>query len=241
LIHAQLSVPDIKRRAEATFLVMKKSVYFGLSLALAVMSCSPPGGKLGEDLGITYLPLRDGQKYTYSRQYGDESEQFSVELKFVEGDLASPEFRVINRDGRDTFLRRQRDAVVCLTDAPLGRLQELPAGQLYLSTWLLDGATAGVFWEDDETGLRSAVAGFESVTTPAGTFDDCIKITVEPTDILLEVMRLRAEQQGRSPHEIAAELHAAAEVRVRWFARGAGLVKETHGNCLLELVSYNRR
>lgn len=227
---------------------MRKSVYcsvmrvgLGLGLALAVMSCSAPSRKLGEDLGIAYLPLRDGQKYTYSRQCGDESEQFSVELKFVEGDLATPEFRVINRDGSDIFLRRQRDAVVCLTDAPLGRLKELAAGQLYLSTWLLDGTTTGTYWEDEETGLRSAVAGFESVTTPAGAFDDCIKITIEPTDILLEVMRLRAEQQGRSAHEIAAELNAAAEVRVRWFAQGVGLVKETHGNCLLELVSYNRR
>lgn len=213
----------------------------GLLLSLVIVSCSTSSRKLGEDLGITYLPLRDGQKYTYHRQRGDRSEQLTCRLQFVEGDRTTPEFRAIGQDTREIFLRRQKDAIVCLTEDPPARLKQLPAGQLYLSTWLLDGATRGVFWEDEETGLRSVVAAFEAVTTPAGTFDDCIKIVIEPMDILLEVMEVRGERQGRSSEEIAAELRAVSEVRVRWFARGVGLVKEEKGDCRLELISYNRR
>ncbi|MBU1707197.1 hypothetical protein KKB28_04705 [bacterium] len=228
---------------------MKNFVYYrpvrlGIVLLtlFLVISCNKSKEPLGEDYGIAYLPLRDNQTFTYQRQCGDNTEQVTRELRLVKGDLETPEFRIIEKDGEsfDQFLRHQGNAVVYLTEKPLARLEDFAEGQLYLSTWLLDGATNGDYWEDEETGLRTAVAGFESVTVPAGTFEDCIKTVVESTDLLLEVIEKRGEQSGLSEEMLAVELEDAKELCIRWFAWGVGLVKEEKGDCRLELVSYIR-
>ena len=230
---------------------MKNFVYYrpvGLSIIISIylltlVSCTKRTVELGEDYGITYLPLRDGQTYTYQRQCGEETKQLTRRLRIVKGDIENPEFRVIEKGGDsfDQFLRHQGNAIVHLTEKPLERLEDLGEGQLYLSTWLLDGAMSGDYWEDNETGLRTAVAGFESVTVPAGTFGDCIKTVTEPTAILLEVVEKRGEQTGLSAEQIAIELENARELCIRWFARGVGLVKEVKGDCRLELSSYIRQ
>ncbi len=229
---------------------MKTFVYYrpvrlGIILLtlFTVLSCSKSKQPLGEDYGIAYLPLRDGQTYTYQRQCNEQTEQLTRRLRIIKGDIETPEFRVFEKGGEsfDQFLRHQGNAVVHLTEKPPARLEEFDEGQLYLSTWLLDGATRGDYWEDEETGLRTAVAGFESVTVLAGTFDDCIKTVTEPTDILLEVIEKRGEQNRLSAEQIAVELENARELCIRWFARGVGLVKEEKGDCRLELNSYIRQ
>ncbi len=229
---------------------MKKFVYYrpvrlGIVLLtlFTVLACTKSKRPLGEDYGITYLPLRDGQTYTYQRQCDGSTEQLTRRLRIIKGDIETPEFRVFEKGGEsfDQFLRHQGNAVVHLTEKPPARLEEFDEGQLYLSTWLLDGASPGSYWENEETGLRTAVAGFESVTVLAGTFDDCIKVVTEPTDILLEVIEKRAEQRGLSAEQIAVELESAKELCIRWFARGVGLVKEEKGDCRLELNSYIRQ
>jgi hypothetical protein len=218
------------------------SQYLLPSLALLIVllaaACSKPGGKLGNDYGIAYLPLRDGQKFVYQRDCGGRAERIIRELSLVRGDLETPEFRVNEVGAGDMFLRRQGNAVVCLSDKPRARLKMLGEGELYLSTWLLDGATPGTFWEDEDTGLRTAVAGFESVTTPAGTFDDCIKVTIEATEILWQVTEERIRRENLSPEQEDAISEALAQVCIRWFARGIGLVKEEDGPCRMELISY---
>ncbi|MBM3325060.1 MAG: hypothetical protein FJY66_05270, partial [Calditrichaeota bacterium] len=166
-----------------------KSVFLKYSLAclaafaaLFAVACSRPGGKLGNDYGIAYLPLRDGRKFVYQRECDGRTEPVVMELSLVRGDLETPEFRVNTPGDGDMFLRRQGNAVVCLMEKPRTRLRELAEGELYLSTWLVDGATPDTFWEDEDTGLRTAVAGFEMVTTPAGTFHHCMKVTIEATE-----------------------------------------------------------
>ena len=229
---------------------MKKFVYYrpvwlGIVLLslLTILACTKSKEPLGEDCGMAYLPLRDGQTYTYQRQCGDNTEQLTRRLRFIKGDIETPEFRVFEKgdESFDQFLRHQGNAVVHLTVKPPARLMPLGEGHFYLSTWLLDDASPGTYWEDEETGLRTAVAGFESVTVPAGTFDDCIKTVAEPTEILLEVIEKRGEQNGLSAEEITVELESARELCIRWFAWGVGLVKEEKGDCRLELDSYIRQ
>ncbi len=209
-----------------------------LSMMLSVIACSKPGGKLENNYGISYLPLRDGQKFVYQRECGGRAERVVRELSLVRGDLETPEFRVNAAGMGDMFLRRQGNAVVCLMEKPPARLTELPDGELYLSTWLLDGATPGTFWEDEDTGLRTAVAGFETVTTPAGTFDSCIKVTIEATEILWQATKERIRREKLSPEQEDAICEGLSFVCIRWFARNVGLVKEEQGACRMELISY---
>jgi hypothetical protein len=209
-----------------------------LTAIFAIEACSSPGGKLAENRGITYLPLRDGMKFVYQRACGEQVTQAEWTLQFVKGDIETPEFRVTGAGTGDMFLRRQGNAVVCLMEKPPARLKELPEGELYLSTWLLDGATPGTFWEDEDTGLRTAIAGFEAVTTPAGTFNDCIKVTIEATEVLWEATEERIRRENLSLEQEDAICEALSFVCVRWFARGAGLVKEERGACTMELISY---
>ncbi|MFH1009738.1 MAG: hypothetical protein V1784_00710 [bacterium] len=208
------------------------------SLLVFAAACSKSGGKLGNDYGIAYLPLRDGQKFVYQRECDGRVEPIVMELSFVQGDLETPEFRVDASGMGDRFLRRQGNAIVCLMERPPARLRELAQGELYLSTWLLDGATPGTFWEDEDTGLRTAVAGFESVTTPAGTFESCMKVTIEATEILWEVTEERIRRDQLSPEQEDAICEDLSQICIRWFARGVGLVKEEHGACRMELISY---
>lgn len=211
---------------------------FGSAIVLAIVSCSPSVTRLGTNLGIAYLPLRDGMKHVYQRECDGQVEPITMALQFVKGDLETPEFRVDAPGVGDMFLRRQGNAVVCLMERPPARLKELAEGELYLSTWLLDGATPGTFWEDEDTGLRTAVAGCEAVTTPAGTFSDCIKVTIEATEILWEVTGERIRRDKLSPEQEDAISESLSYVCIRWFARGVGLVKEEHGACRMELISY---
>lgn len=210
----------------------------GLTTVLAIVSCSSPSAKLPTNHGIPYLPLRDGMKYVYQRECDGRVEPITMALQFVKGDLETPEFRVDAPSVGDMFLRRQGNVVVCLCERPQARLKELPEGELYLSTWLLDGAAPGTFWEDEDTGLRTAVAGYEAVTTPAGTFDDCIKVTIEATEMLWEVTKERIRRDKLSPEQEDAVCEGLSYVCIRWFARGVGLVKEEHGACQMELISY---
>lgn len=229
---------------------MKRFVYYrpvGLGIVLLtslfVFSCSKSDRSLGEDFGIAYLPLRDGSKYVYQRECDGKPEQFTWQFRFVEGDYETPEFRIIEQNGKsvDKFLRRQGNAVVFLTEKPIARLLYLGENELYLSTWLLEGITAHDFWEDEETGMRTAVSGFESVTTPAGKFKDCIKVVIEATEMLWDVTEERLRRYGHSPEEADATREALSDYYIRWFARGVGLVKEKHGDCVMELISYNRK
>ncbi|MBK6766673.1 MAG: hypothetical protein IPG71_10265 [bacterium] len=100
---------------------------------------------------------------------------------------------------------------------------------VYDQVWVDEGAEVDSLWTDPTVGTESLVAGYESVTVPAGTYDDCLKMVITPLPELRDSVEARYQRDESDEQLYLQEKEAASWQTVRWFANGVGLVKEQIG------------
>jgi len=174
--------------------------------------------------GTEHLPLLDGRTLSYRERENTEEHTYTVQMRYAGGKTTRVYpllFKGIKM-GHCVF-RSDGKQVIFSTDKPLTALMSLPE---YRQIWVDEAAKIGDEWNDMDTGTKTMLAGFETVTVPAGTYENCYKTVTTVLPVFLDSLQAWRERGDLSDDEYRDWQADSKDIIVRWFASGVGLVKE---------------
>ena len=147
---------------------------------------------------VDYFPLEHGARYTYRWSFqGETGEYTEVAVKmaaggtdlycFLDSDDLEEDNPVVAQAGPGLhafYVREGAEASVILPDSVcLADLDpaELPSRQPMLPDQLQEGATARVLSHDRAREAAFTIEALETVTVPAGRFEDCLRLRMRYT------------------------------------------------------------
>jgi len=113
------------------------------------------------------------------------------------------------------------------TNKPATAFTDVPE---FRQLWVDETANPGDDWTDEDTGTQTVVAISETVTVPAGTYENCYKTVTTGTQALLDSLTSWHERGALSDELYESQMTAAKTPVIRWFASGVGLVKQQMGD-----------
>jgi hypothetical protein len=215
-----MSYSEIRRTAAALL-----SVAFIL-LAAGCGSVGPDRTVLRS--GTRFFPLLHDRELRYVDKNGGVSTPYSLRMVYGGGNLVRTYFADFK--GLDT----QRYGFVCedssvffvstTINTPLSGQPE------YRDLWVKEPADEGDQWENEVSGELTVVAGYETVTVPAGTFQNCLKTVTTVQQVFMDSLTAWKERGAIDDGQYNSWAKFAGYVTTRWFAQGVGLVKEQLGS-----------
>lgn len=201
-----------------------------LASALILSGCgSVPERKLYRG-GSDHLPLLDGRVMRYRERADGESTEYSLTLKFL-GGRTWKVYEATDDDIPYGVIEFSSDGkiVEVATLTSLTSLESRKDISFFDQVWVDEGADVDSVWTDPTVGTESLVAGYETVTVPAGTYEECLKMVATPLPELMDSVNARYERDESDEQLYLEEKEAAGWQTVRWFAHSVGLVKEQIG------------
>jgi hypothetical protein len=206
-------------------LMIQKKLTRGLFLLLilGIAGCGGPK-RIVLRGGTVHMPLLDGRVLRYQEQIGGKTHDYTLHLRYAGGRQVrayQATFDGINLG--DCMFLSSGPKVTFSTTKPVTAMTALAE---YRQVWVDDTAQQGDEWYDGDMGTQTVFAGYETVTVPAGTYENCYKTvtTVVPAFVdSLDKWEGRGSMSKEEHDEWAKDVN---DVTVRWFASGAGLVKE---------------
>jgi hypothetical protein len=177
--------------------------------------------------GTEHLLLLHGRTMEYKERDGTETLRYSIRMFYSGGrSVRVYELKIKGVDwGRCRLISKDKQ-VFFETNKPSTALENVPE---FRQLWVDEAALSGDGWDDPDTGTQTVVAASETVTVPAGTYENCYKTVTTGTPELMDSLDVWHER-GEITNEIyRSQMAAAQTVVVRWFASGVGLVKEQIG------------
>jgi hypothetical protein len=198
--------------------------------ALFIVSCAGEQTPAKRS-GTTHLPLVDGRIYEYRETHDGKTQTYRVRFRYA-GGIKAPVFdlHLKGADWGTCSLILQDSAVSFSTSRPRTALEPPSSIPEFRAVWVDENVPMGDSWDDWDTGTRTVVAAaLETVATPAGTYENCLRTVTETLPPLFDSLSARLASTRLTPSEYNSQLHAAQLVVQRWFAPGVGLVKEQLG------------
>lgn len=203
-------------------------------LVLAVLLLSAGCGEMPQRKalrgGTGFFPLLEDRALRY-RQSGEEGTlDYTLTLHYIGG----RQWKVFVVKGEDIpygGIEFQSDGryVEAVTSRSMTSLDSRSKLGEFSQVWLDDSAAVDSSWQDLSTGTETLVAGFETVTVPAGTYEDCLVTATTPLPQLADSVEARFRRDEMNEETYLLEREYARWQTVRWFAFGVGLVKEQLG------------
>ncbi|HEY3293894.1 MAG TPA: hypothetical protein VGL38_00495 [bacterium] len=197
---------------------------FFIGLFLIIAGCGGGPERIILRGGTEHLPLLDDRVMRYRETVGTEEHTYTMHMYYA-GGRAIRVYPVVVKgiDLGQCMFRSKGDLVYFGTNNPRTALSALPE---YRQLWVDETAKPGEEWEDMDTGTKTLFEGFETVTVPAGTFDNCYKTTTIVLPTFMDSLNAWRERGEFTPEEYNDWSAGANDRVVRWFAPGVGLVKE---------------
>jgi hypothetical protein len=186
--------------------------------------------------GSERVPLRGGTEHLlllhdrimrYEEQNGPETRTITIRMSYM-GGRAARAFELISKDagfGRCRLISSGKQ-VFFETNKPATVFQDVPE---FRELWVDEDVSVGGSWENSDTGTETVVAPSETVTVPAGTYENCYKTVTTGTQALLDSLKAWNDRAEISDQDFKTQMRAAQTPVVRWFASGVGLVKVQFG------------
>jgi hypothetical protein len=178
--------------------------------------------------GTEHLLLLHRRTMRYVERVGSKEQGFTIRMFYSGGRLVRAyELQVKGLDlGHCRFISKDQQ-VFFETNQPATTLADVPE---FRQMWVDETANPGDDWQDSDTGTETVVAPSETVTVPAGTYQDCYKTVTTGTQALLDSLTAWHESGALSTEIFESQVAAAQKPVVRWFASGVGLVKVQFGD-----------
>lgn len=174
--------------------------------------------------GTEHLLLLHDRLLRYQERTGERTRTFTLRLLYAGGRSVRVYEAVFDGvdPGRCAFLSSGTQVFFETNRSPMA-LELLPE---YRQLWVDEAAAVGDSWQDEDTGTETVFAGYETVTVPAGTYQNCYKTVTTASRALTDSLSAWRSRGRLSDEEYQSRADEAARVVVRWFASGVGLVKE---------------
>lgn len=166
----------------------------------------------------------------YRQRRGDVTTEYSWRQNWLGGKRVKVFSLTIDGiDMGDGTLIQSDSAITFATTKPLTMLESPRIVPEFRQVWVDESVARGEGWDDPDTGTRTVMAGFESVTVPAGTFEHCYRTVTEASPELFDSLTSRRNDGSLTVQDYQLQIEQARLVVSRWFAPGVGLVKEQIG------------
>ena len=219
------------------------TLILGLMALLLLGGCNGCGGGPERTVlrgGTRHLPLLHDRVLRYQETENGKTTPYTVRMIYAGGDrvrVYDLQYKGVER-GFSSLLSNGMQ-VYFETQQPLTAVLDAPQ---YREMWLDENLDEGASWDEEMMGTSVVFAGYETVTVPAGTYQNCYKTvsTVQPVYLdSLKAFYNRSEMTDAEFKQLAARANL---VVVRWFATRVGLVKEQIGDPehVRELVAVER-
>lgn len=180
--------------------------------------------------GIEFLPLLENRILEYRESADGEETIYELKFHYIGG----REWKVYTVTGDNSpygGFELQSDGVLVEAVSNLSYTSLEPRDEVaeYAQVWVDDGAEVDSAWIDPTPGTETIVAGFETVSVPAGRFEECLKTVVTPLPEVKDSVEARYARGALNEDQYLREREYAAWQTVRWFAAEIGLVKEQLG------------
>jgi len=201
-----------------------------LAVSLLISACGEAPSRVVFRSGTEFMPLLDGRKLRYRQNDEGETSEYSLTLKYIGGrqwkvytteDDNLP-YGAIEFSSNGTIV----EAVTLISFTSLESRKLVSA---FNQKWVDAGAELDSVWFDEVPGTETLVAGYETVTVPAGKFENCLKTVVTPLPEIKDSVEARYQRGDSDEKLYIEEREVASWQTVRWFAHGVGLVKEQIG------------
>jgi hypothetical protein len=201
--------------------------YSLLFVFLLVAGCGGPE-RVALRGGTEHLLLLHRRTLRYEERLGSEARRFTIRMFYSGGrEVRAYDLQVKGLDlGHCRFISKGQQ-VFFETNQPATALTDVPE---FRQLWVDETANPGDGWEDSDTGTETVVAPSETVTVPAGTYQDCYKTVTTGTSALLDSLTAWHERGTLEDEVFESQMGAAQMPVVRWFASGVGLVKAQFGD-----------
>jgi hypothetical protein len=178
--------------------------------------------------GTEHLLLLHRRAMRYVERKGSEERRFTIRMFYSGGrSVRAYELELKGLDlGHCRFISKDQQ-VFFETNKPATTLADVPE---FRQLWVDETAKPGDGWEDSDTGTETVVASSETVTVPAGTYENCYKTVTTGTSALLDSLTFWHESGALKDEIFESQMAAAQKPVVRWFVSGVGLVKVQFGD-----------
>ena len=176
------------------------------------------------------MPLLDSRILRYRQKSNGETSEYTLTLKYI-GGRAWKVYTVKDKDIPYGELEFSSNGVIveAATRMSLTSLESRRTVGAFNQVWVDEGADVDSVWYDEQTGTETVVAGYERVTVPAGTFEDCLKTVTTPLAEIADSIEARYQRGDSNEQLYLKEKEVVNWQTVRWFAAGVGLIKEQVG------------
>lgn len=177
--------------------------------------------------GTEHLLLLHNRVLRYEERYHRELKTFTMRMHYAGGrSVRVYSLQMKGADWGNCSFISSGSQVFFETNKPSTALQDVPE---FRQLWINEELSVGDGWEDQDTGTQTVVAPSETITVPAGTFENCYKTVTTGTQELLDSLQSWHEKALLADEDFETQLKRARIPVVRWFASGVGLVKEQIG------------
>ena len=174
--------------------------------------------------GTEHMPLLDGRILRYQEQNGGKSSDYTLRLRYTGGrDVRVYQAFYSGASFGDVLFLSNGPKVTFSTNKPVTAMMALPE---YRQIWVNEDAQKGDEWFDGDVGTETVFAGYETVSVPAGTYENCYKTVITVTPAFVDSLDTWESRGSMSREEHDRWARDSSDVTVRWFAAGVGLVKE---------------
>lgn len=176
------------------------------------------------------MPLLDGRKLRYINKEAGDTYEYTLTLKYIGG----RDWKVFTTEDEDIpygAIEFTSNGIVVETSTLVSytSLESRRVVSSFNQVWVDEDARVDSIWFDEQPGTETLVAGFETVTVPAGTYEECMKTVATPLPEIADSVEARYQRGDASEEQYIKEREVVNWQTVRWFAHGVGLVKETLG------------
>lgn len=180
--------------------------------------------------GTDHFPLLDGRVLRYRQNSNGETTEYTLAIRYL-GGRAWKVFEAKSENNPYGGLEFMTDGNIVEASTLLSftSLESRKLVGQFNQVWVDEGVAVDSMWEDPTPGTETLVAGFETVTVPAGTFEECLKTVVTPLPEIKDSIEARYKRDDSNEVLYLREKEVADWQTVRWFAHGVGLVKEQIG------------
>lgn len=180
--------------------------------------------------GTEFMPLLDGRIMRYQEKGNGETYDYTLTMRYIGGrawKVFTCEDEVTPYSGIE--FTSNGSVVEAATGVGFTSMESRQHVGAFNQVWIDEKADPDSGWYDEQLGTETIEAGYETVTVPAGTFENCLKTVATPVPAVMDSVEARY-QRGDSDEKLYLEEKRVVNWQtVRWFAHGVGLVKEQLG------------
>ena len=172
---------------------------FSLLLTSIFSACGEAPTRFVYRSGTDYMPLLDSRVLRYREKADGPSTEYTLTLKYI-GGRSWKVYTCQDENIPYGSIEFTSNGVIveAATLISLTSLESRKVVSAFNQVWVDEAVEVDSSWYDESTGTETLVAGYETVTVPAGKLEDCLKTGTTPLPEIADSVESHTPRSARS-------------------------------------------